>query len=91
MVARLRLHRRNDFEKFNVSGTRRARYATGPLPRPSSYGEGFITRSARYRYWSRIPLPHGTSEFIPVCPFCTQKLDADQPFVRLIFQDNCHY
>lgn len=33
---------------------------------------GHIASEKTVKYWSRIPLPHGTSEFIPVCPFCTQ-------------------
>lgn len=47
-------------------------------------------QSVHFRYWSRIPLPHGTSSFHPVCPFCTSLLSLEKPYVRLIFQDHCY-
>ncbi|KAL1242979.1 Protein pellino [Trichinella spiralis] len=50
---------------------------------------GHMASSKTVRYWSRIPLPHGTSSFHPVCPFCTVLLSPKKPFVKLIFQDNC--
>uniref|UniRef100_A0A914UNG8 Pellino n=1 Tax=Plectus sambesii TaxID=2011161 RepID=A0A914UNG8_9BILA len=51
---------------------------------------GHVASLATVRYWSRIPLPHGTNSFHPVCPFCTSLLAIDKPFVRLIFQDHCY-
>ncbi|EJW80930.1 hypothetical protein WUBG_08160, partial [Wuchereria bancrofti] len=50
---------------------------------------GHVASLSTVRYWSRIPLPHGTSSFHPVCPFCTSLLSMDKPYVRLIFQDHC--
>ncbi|KAI6228913.1 hypothetical protein M3Y99_01170900 [Aphelenchoides fujianensis] len=58
---------------------------------------GCTVSYATARYWSRIPLPHGTNSFHPVCPFCTTLLAIEPPFngalprpyVKLIFQDNC--
>ncbi|CAG9540928.1 unnamed protein product [Cercopithifilaria johnstoni] len=50
---------------------------------------GHVASLSTVRYWSRIPLPHGTSNFHPVCPFCTSLLSMDKPYVRLIFQDHC--
>lgn len=50
---------------------------------------GHVASLATVRYWSRIPLPHGTNSFHPVCPFCTSLLCLDKPYVRLIFQDHC--
>lgn len=52
---------------------------------------GHMASEETVKYWSRIPLPHGTNQFYPVCPFCTQKLHEVKPFVKLIFQDNCLY
>lgn len=51
---------------------------------------GHVASLSTVRYWSRIPLPHGTNSFHPVCPFCTSLLDLNKPFVRLIFQDHCY-
>jgi len=51
---------------------------------------GHVASHRTVRYWSRIPLPHGTNSFFPVCPFCTTLLQEHKPFVRLIFQDHCH-
>uniref|UniRef100_A0A914ZRH2 Protein pellino n=1 Tax=Parascaris univalens TaxID=6257 RepID=A0A914ZRH2_PARUN len=50
---------------------------------------GHVCSLATVRYWSKIPLPHGTNSFHPVCPFCTSLLCMDKPYVRLIFQDHC--
>uniref|UniRef100_A0A914HIW9 Pellino n=1 Tax=Globodera rostochiensis TaxID=31243 RepID=A0A914HIW9_GLORO len=50
---------------------------------------GHVASFRTVRFWSRIPLPHGTSSFFPVCPFCTSLLSVEKPFVRLIFQDHC--
>uniref|UniRef100_A0A915Q637 Protein pellino n=1 Tax=Setaria digitata TaxID=48799 RepID=A0A915Q637_9BILA len=50
---------------------------------------GHVASLSTVRYWSRIPLPHGTSSFHPVCPFCTSLLSMEKPYVRLIFQDHC--
>ncbi|MFH4982746.1 hypothetical protein AB6A40_009455 [Gnathostoma spinigerum] len=50
---------------------------------------GHVASLSTVRYWSRIPLPHGSSSFHPVCPFCTSLLCMDKPYVRLIFQDHC--
>lgn len=51
---------------------------------------GHVASFTTVRYWSRIPLPHGTNSFFPVCPFCTILLNAKKPYVRLIFQDHLH-
>ncbi|KAI6213643.1 hypothetical protein M3Y94_00174300 [Aphelenchoides besseyi] len=51
---------------------------------------GCMVSQTTARYWSRIPLPHGTNSFHPVCPFCTCLLESTKPYVRLIFQDNCY-
>ncbi|CAJ0946357.1 unnamed protein product, partial [Mesorhabditis belari] len=49
---------------------------------------GHVASLSTVRYWSRIPLPHGTNSFHPVCPFCTSLLASKKPYVRLIFQDH---
>ncbi|KAK6019253.1 Pellino, partial [Ostertagia ostertagi] len=35
---------------------------------------GHVASLNTVRFWSRIPLPHGTNSFHPVCPFCTTLL-----------------
>jgi pellino protein len=52
---------------------------------------GHVASLQTVRYWSRIPLPHGTNSFHPVCPFCTSLLSSEKPYIRLIFQDHCDY
>uniref|UniRef100_A0AC34QF07 Protein pellino n=1 Tax=Panagrolaimus sp. JU765 TaxID=591449 RepID=A0AC34QF07_9BILA len=52
---------------------------------------GHVASLQTVRYWSRIPLPHGTNSFHPVCPFCTSLLSKEKPYVRLIFQDHCDF
>ncbi|KAK5981402.1 E3 ubiquitin-protein ligase pellino [Trichostrongylus colubriformis] len=49
---------------------------------------GHVASLNTVRFWSRIPLPHGTNSFHPVCPFCTTLLATEKPYVRLIFQDH---
>uniref|UniRef100_A0A915DJ34 Protein pellino n=1 Tax=Ditylenchus dipsaci TaxID=166011 RepID=A0A915DJ34_9BILA len=44
-----------------------------------------VASLATVRYWSRIPLPHGTNSFHPVCPFCTSLLSVEKPYVILHF------
>ncbi|KAF8387487.1 peli-1 [Pristionchus pacificus] len=51
---------------------------------------GHVASLRTVRYWSAIPLPHGTNSFHPVCPFCTTLLAQTKPFVRLIFQDHLY-
>ncbi|KAF0306912.1 Protein pellino [Amphibalanus amphitrite] len=41
---------------------------------------------ATVRYWSAVMIPHGTSGFHSMCPFCAMPLSAATPHVRLIFQ-----
>jgi len=40
------------------------------------------------RYWANVAIPHGTSGFDAVCPFCATPLVGCPGYVRLIFQDN---
>lgn len=49
---------------------------------------GHVASFNTVRFWSRIPLPHGTNSFHPVCPFCTTLLATEKAYVRLIFQDH---
>uniref|UniRef100_A0A0K0FVT8 Protein pellino (inferred by orthology to a D. melanogaster protein) n=1 Tax=Strongyloides venezuelensis TaxID=75913 RepID=A0A0K0FVT8_STRVS len=51
---------------------------------------GHMASKSTVEYWSRIPLPHGTNSFHPVCPFCTSLLILEKPYIRLIFQDHCY-
>uniref|UniRef100_A0A7E5A0E6 Protein pellino n=1 Tax=Panagrellus redivivus TaxID=6233 RepID=A0A7E5A0E6_PANRE len=52
---------------------------------------GHVASHRTVQYWSRIPLPHGTNSFHPVCPFCTSLLNTKKPYIRLIFQDHCDF
>ncbi|CAJ0577201.1 unnamed protein product, partial [Mesorhabditis spiculigera] len=49
---------------------------------------GHVASQRTVKYWSRIPLPHGTNSFYPVCPFCSTILAYKKPYARLIFQDH---
>ncbi|CAI4226876.1 unnamed protein product [Auanema sp. JU1783] len=51
---------------------------------------GHVASKNTVLYWSRIPLPHGTNSFYPVCPFCTTLLATEKPYVKLIFQDHLY-
>jgi len=46
---------------------------------------GHMTSDKTARYWSQVPIPHGTNGFIAICPFCATRTEG---FVRLIFQDH---
>lgn len=52
---------------------------------------GHMASEKTVKYWSRISMPHGSSSFHSMCPFCTSLLDDAKPFVKLIFQDNCDF
>ena len=49
---------------------------------------GHMTSELTCRYWSRIKVPQGTTQgLFSICPFCARKLDSQQPFIKLIFQE----
>ncbi|KAH0620272.1 hypothetical protein JD844_020415 [Phrynosoma platyrhinos] len=47
---------------------------------------GHVCSEKSAKYWSQIPLPHGTHAFHAACPFCATQLTGDQNCVKLIFQ-----
>uniref|UniRef100_A0A8D0BKT8 Pellino E3 ubiquitin protein ligase family member 2 n=1 Tax=Salvator merianae TaxID=96440 RepID=A0A8D0BKT8_SALMN len=47
---------------------------------------GHVCSEKSAKYWSQIPLPHGTHAFHAACPFCATQLSGDQNCIKLIFQ-----
>ncbi|MGH0186497.1 UNVERIFIED_CONTAM: hypothetical protein FKN15_021362 [Acipenser sinensis] len=47
---------------------------------------GHVCSEKSAKYWSEIPLPHGTHAFHAACPFCTTQLGTTQGCAKLIFQ-----
>lgn len=47
---------------------------------------GHVCSEKSTRYWSEIPLPHGTHAFHAACPFCATQLSLTQGCSKLIFQ-----
>ncbi|MCI4382698.1 hypothetical protein PGIGA_G00017730 [Pangasianodon gigas] len=47
---------------------------------------GHVCSEKSARYWSEIPLPHGTHAFHAACPFCATQLHVTQGCAKLIFQ-----
>ncbi|XP_053366381.1 E3 ubiquitin-protein ligase pellino homolog 2 [Clarias gariepinus] len=47
---------------------------------------GHVCSEKSARYWSEIPLPHGTHAFHAACPFCATQLSVTQGCAKLIFQ-----
>ncbi|KAL6477845.1 hypothetical protein MHYP_G00136800 [Metynnis hypsauchen] len=47
---------------------------------------GHVCSEKSTRYWSEIPLPHGTHAFHAACPFCATQLSFTQGCSKLIFQ-----
>ncbi|KAL8168733.1 UNVERIFIED_CONTAM: E3 ubiquitin-protein ligase pellino 2 [Gekko kuhli] len=47
---------------------------------------GHVCSEKSAKYWSQIPLPHGTHAFHAACPFCATQLSGEQNCVKLIFQ-----
>ncbi|EHB09088.1 pellino-like protein 2 [Heterocephalus glaber] len=47
---------------------------------------GHVCSEKSAKYWSQIPLPHGTHAFHAACPFCATQLVGEQNCIRLIFQ-----
>ncbi|XP_072546527.1 E3 ubiquitin-protein ligase pellino homolog 2 [Salminus brasiliensis] len=47
---------------------------------------GHVCSEKSARYWSEIPLPHGTHAFHAACPFCATQLSLTQGCSKLIFQ-----
>ncbi|XP_072032405.1 E3 ubiquitin-protein ligase pellino homolog 2-like isoform X2 [Amphiura filiformis] len=48
---------------------------------------GHVCSEKTTKYWSQVPLPHGTHAFQAACPFCATPLAGDQGFIKLIFQE----
>ncbi|EDO29349.1 predicted protein, partial [Nematostella vectensis] len=44
-----------------------------------------ITMAIGFRFWSKIPIPHGCDAFQAICPFCSLPLEGEDGFVKLIF------
>ncbi|VDN56185.1 unnamed protein product [Dracunculus medinensis] len=49
---------------------------------------GHLASFATVRYWSRISVPYDAYNHSSLCPFCTNLLDKNKPYVRVIFQDH---
>ncbi|XP_069064064.1 E3 ubiquitin-protein ligase pellino homolog 3 isoform X1 [Pleurodeles waltl] len=47
---------------------------------------GHVCSERTVKYWSQIPLPHGTHAFHAACPFCGTWLTGEQGQIKLIFQ-----
>ncbi|XP_075470867.1 E3 ubiquitin-protein ligase pellino homolog 2 isoform X2 [Ascaphus truei] len=47
---------------------------------------GHVCSEKSAKYWSQIPLPHGTHAFHAACPFCATQLTGEESGVKLIFQ-----
>ncbi|XP_053923844.1 E3 ubiquitin-protein ligase pellino homolog 2 isoform X1 [Cuculus canorus] len=47
---------------------------------------GHVCSEKSAKYWSQIPLPHGTHAFHAACPFCATQLSGEHNCVKLIFQ-----
>ncbi|XP_030211615.1 E3 ubiquitin-protein ligase pellino homolog 2 isoform X1 [Gadus morhua] len=47
---------------------------------------GHVCSEKSVKYWSEIPLPHGTHAFHAACPFCATQLGLSQGCAKLIFQ-----
>ncbi|PIO40727.1 hypothetical protein AB205_0036600, partial [Aquarana catesbeiana] len=47
---------------------------------------GHVCSEKTAKYWSQIPLPHGTHAFHAACPFCATQLTGEESCVKLIFQ-----
>ncbi|RXM92023.1 E3 ubiquitin-protein ligase pellino-like 2 [Acipenser ruthenus] len=47
---------------------------------------GHVCSEKSAKYWSEIPLPHGTHAFHAACPFCATQLGTTQGCAKLIFQ-----
>uniref|UniRef100_V9KMN3 E3 ubiquitin-protein ligase pellino-like 2 n=2 Tax=Callorhinchus milii TaxID=7868 RepID=V9KMN3_CALMI len=47
---------------------------------------GHVCSEKTGKYWSQIPLPHGTHAFHAACPFCAIQLNGEQGIIKLIFQ-----
>ncbi|XP_041037895.1 E3 ubiquitin-protein ligase pellino homolog 1-like [Carcharodon carcharias] len=47
---------------------------------------GHVCSAKTVKYWSRIPLPHGTHDFHAACPFCATWLTGDKGYIKLIYQ-----
>ncbi|KPP67406.1 E3 ubiquitin-protein ligase pellino2-like [Scleropages formosus] len=47
---------------------------------------GHVCSEKSAKYWSEIPLPHGTHAFHAACPFCAAPLSVTQGCAKLIFQ-----
>ncbi|MBN3276044.1 PELI2 ligase, partial [Polyodon spathula] len=47
---------------------------------------GHVCSEKSAKYWSEIPLPHGTHAFHAACPFCATQLGTTQACAKLIFQ-----
>lgn len=48
---------------------------------------GHVCSEKSAKYWSQVPLPHGTHAFQAACPFCATALSGDQGYIKLIFQE----
>ncbi|XP_033635988.1 E3 ubiquitin-protein ligase pellino homolog 2-like [Asterias rubens] len=48
---------------------------------------GHVCSEKTVKYWSQVPLPHGTHAFQAACPFCAMPLCGDTGYIKLIFQE----
>lgn len=49
---------------------------------------GHMASEMTVKFWSNVPIPHGTNGFHAACPFCATPLVDYPGYVRLIFQDH---
>ncbi|XP_069750166.1 E3 ubiquitin-protein ligase pellino homolog 1-like isoform X1 [Narcine bancroftii] len=67
-------------------GSEAASYLDAGPPSHAFCPCGHVCSAKTVRYWSRIPLPHGTHAFHAACPFCATWLTGDKGYVKLIYQ-----
>lgn len=48
---------------------------------------GHMASEKSVKYWTSIPIPHGTNGFHAACPFCATPLTGEPGYIKLIFQD----
>ncbi len=49
---------------------------------------GHMASEKTCKYWSKIKMPQGIAqELTSLCPFCSETLCEQQPYVKLIFQE----
>ncbi|XP_070578036.1 E3 ubiquitin-protein ligase pellino homolog 2-like isoform X2 [Ptychodera flava] len=71
-----------------VMGNEASFYVDSGPPSHAFYPCGHVCTEKTVRFWSQVPLPHGTHGFQATCPFCATPLAGEQGFVKLLFQQS---